>query len=302
MKTRIFTRRQFLKLSAGAAGALGLSTLPLGNKLLAQSTPAKKPAVIWLEAQDCAGCTESVFACLTPDLRDVLLDVICVRYHETVMAGTGSVAEGALDAAIAEGGYVLVVEGSIPAADQRYLMVGGQSLESTFVQAATNAAVILAVGSCAAFGGIPRVGIPQGKEVSYFLNQYGISKPYINLPGCPTHPTWFFDTVLDYLGGQTIRLDRHKRPKRHFDTKIHTNCPRRGNNSSKKFLADWNEASQQGFCLYNKGCRGKETYSDCPTLKWNDGVNWCIGNNAPCSGCTEPEFYDEFSPLYARGK
>lgn len=299
MKAKVFTRREFLKLSAGAAATLGLSQLPFVDKLFSQST-GKKPAVVWLEAQDCAGCTESVFSCLTPDLRSVLLDVISIRYHETVMAGTGSVAESALDAAIAEGGYVLVVEGSIPAADQGYLMVGGEALESTFVQAATNAAVILAVGSCAAYGGIPRIGIPQGKGLSYFLDQYNISKTLINLPGCPLHPTWFFDTVLDYLGGQSIPLDRHNRPLKHFSDKIHNSCPRRNNNSSKKFLADWNAGSQQGFCLFNKGCRGKETYSDCPSLKWNDGVNWCIGNNSPCSGCTEPEFYDQFSPLYTR--
>lgn len=299
MNAKLFTRRQFLQLTLSAAATLGLSRLPMGEKLLAQSA-STKPGVIWLEGQDCAGCTESVFSCLTPDLSSVLLDVIDIRYHETIMAGTGTTAESALDAAITDGGYVLVVEGSIPAADPRYLEVGGQSVESTFVQAAANAAIILAVGSCAAFGGIPRSGIPQGKPVSYMLSAHSISKPYINLPGCPLHPSWFYDTVLDFLAGKSISLDNSKRPLNHYGDKIHTNCPRRNSNSGKKFLSDWNSSSQQSFCLYSKGCKGKETYADCPTLKWNDGVNWCIGNNAPCSGCTESKFYDQLSPIYSR--
>lgn len=300
MKAKVFTRREFLKLSISAAAALGLSRLPMGESLFAESTVSKKPAVIWLEGQDCAGCTESVFSCLTPDLSSVLLDVIDVRYHETVMAGTGYGADDALNAAIAEKGYVLVVEGSIPSADERYLMVGGQSVESTFVRAAPNAAIILAVGACAAFGGIPRIGIPQGKPVSYMLASHSISKNYINLPGCPLHPAWFFDTVLDFLAGKNISLDRYRRPLNHYGFKVHSRCPRRDNNSAGRFLSDWNASSQQGFCLYNKGCKGKETYADCPSLKWNDGVNWCIGSNAPCSGCTEPKFYDELSPIYSR--
>ncbi len=300
MKTKVFTRRDFLKISVSAAAALGLSRLPIGEQLFAQSTFSKKPALIWLEGQDCAGCTESVFSCLTPDLSSVLLDVIDIQYHETVMAGTGAMAEQALDTAISEGGYVLVVEGSIPAADERYLMVGGQSVESTFVRAAPNAAIILAVGACAAFGGIPRIGVPQGESVSYMLSSHSISKTYINLPGCPIHPSWFFDTILDFLAGKSISLDRYRRPLSHYGSKIHNNCPRRNNNSAGRFLLDWNDSSQQEYCLYKKGCRGKETHSDCPTLKWNDGVNWCIGNNAPCSGCTEPGFYDELSPVYSR--
>ncbi len=296
MKSAIFTRRQFLKLSFGAAASLGISQLPLAEKLLAD-TPAK-PAVVWMEAQDCTGCTESVLSCLVPDLRDVLLDVVAFRYHETLMAGTGYKAESALDAAIAEGGYVLVVEGSVPAADSRYLQVAGHSVESKLVEAANQAAVILAVGSCASYGGIPRAGVTDGQGVEFFLNKHSISKTLINIPGCPTHPTWFFDTVLDYLGGLSIPLDAHKRPLKHFATRVHDNCPRKGNNKQNNFLEDWNDPAQKDLCLRRKGCKGSKTYADCPSLQWNDGANWCIKNNAPCAGCTEPKFYHQLGSLY----
>lgn len=299
MKAYVFTRRQFIKMSMGAAAVLGISQLPIPKKLFAQGG---KPAVIWLEGQDCAGCTESVLSCLEPDLRDVILDVISIRYHETIMAGTGNVAEGALDAAIEEGGYVLVVEGSLPAADGRYLEVAGHALEDKFVEAAGNAAAILAVGACAAYGGIPRAGITDGQGVEYFLNKHDISKPLINLPGCPVHPTWFFDTVVAYLGGNIPALDQHKRPLRHFAQTIHDNCQRKGHYDHEEYLTDWNDPSQNNYCLLLKGCKGNETYADCPVIKWNEGTNYCIDNGAPCAGCTEPKFYHELSPLYVGKK
>jgi hydrogenase small subunit len=298
MKSMVFTRRQFLKLTMGAAASLGISSIPMADQLLGDDSRSVKPAVVWMEAQDCTGCTESVLSCLTPDLRDVILDVIALRYHETIMAGTGHVAEGALDAAITEGGYVLVVEGSFPAADERYLNIAGHSLESKFVQAANSAAVILAVGACAAYGGIPRAGVPNGQGVEYYMNKYNINKTLINLPGCPVHPAWFFDTVLDYLAGNSIPLDQYKRPLKHFARKVHDTCHRRPHYDVGNYLYDWNKASERHFCLLMKGCKGPETHADCPTIKWNDGVNWCGENNAPCAGCTEPKFYEDFSPLY----
>ncbi len=298
MKSGVFTRRQFLKLSMGAAAALGLSSVPMADKLLAQETPGAKPAVVWMEAQDCTGCTESVLSCLEPDLRDVILDTISIRYHETIMAATGHVAEQALDAAIAEGGYVLVLEGSLPAADNRYLKVAGQPLETKFVQAATNAAAIIAVGACAAFGGIPKAGVPNGQSAQYFLDKHNINKTLINLPGCPVHPTWFFDTVLDYLAGTPIPLDTHKRPLKHFNRTIHDTCTRRSRYNMGRYLTDWNDPAQRQRCLLLKGCKGPETHGDCPVIKWNEGANWCGENNAPCAGCTEPTFYEQLSPLY----
>lgn len=300
MNIRILTRRDFLKISSGAAAALGLSRLTFSQKLFAQTGDADKPAVVWLEAQDCTGCTESVLSSLTPDLRDVLVGTINMQYHETVMSGAGYKAEEALAAAIAQGGYVLVVEGSIPAADKRFLEVAGVPVEDTFVSVAQNAAVILAVGACACYGGIPKAGVTQGEGVEYFLSKYGISKTLINLPGCPTNPVWFYDTVISFLNGENIPLDNNKRPLCHFSKTVHSQCYRRHHRKNGRFLTDWNDPSQKDYCLLLKGCKGKETFSDCPLVKWNDGVNWCVQSGAPCSGCTEPAFYRDLAPLFQR--
>jgi hydrogenase small subunit len=295
MKSYVFTRRQFMKMSMGAAAVLGISQLRWPKLLMAQGNT---PAVVWLNGQDCTGCTESALSCLQPDLRDVILDVVNIRYHETIMAGTGEVAEHALVSAIEAGGYVLVLEGSIPSADPRYLMIGGSPLESTFIAAASNAAAIIALGACAAYGGIVRATVSSGQGVEFFLNKHSISKPLINLPGCPAHPTWFYDTVLAYLNSGVPALDAYHRPLKHFSQTVHDNCPRKTHYDKGEYLSDWNDPNQKGWCMLLKGCKGYETHADCPSLMWNEGANWCINNNAPCAGCTEPKFYQNLSPLF----
>jgi hydrogenase small subunit len=228
----------------------------------------------------------------------MLLDTINMRFHETIMVGTGKQAVFALDEAIQAGGYILVIEGSIPAADKRFANTAGRSAEELFVSAAGQAALILAVGACAAYGGIPAAGVTAGQGAAYFLNKYAINKPLINLPGCPVHPAWFFDTVIDYLSHATIALDASQRPLKHFGEKVHKNCPRRWYFSRSKFLTDWNDPAQKNYCLLYKGCKGQHTFADCPVILWNEQTNFCMKNGAPCAGCTQPEFYNRFSPLY----
>ncbi len=283
MKTRVINRRQFIKMTSGAVAAFGLSNLVLSKDFLFSRADASKPVVVWIEGQDCTGCTESVLSSLYPQAVDILLDTINLQYHETIMSGTGEVAETALQAAINEGGYILVLEGSIPAADKRYLKVAGKPVEDTFIEAAENASAIVAVGACATWGGIPRAGVTDGQGAEYYLEKYGLNKTLINIPGCPLHPVWFIETIVSYLNGENISLDSYKRPLKYFRRRVHATCPNKG--SSK--------------CLQNIGCKGKYTYSNCPSQKWNDGVNWCIGSKAPCAGCTEPDFYNKFSPLYS---
>lgn len=301
LKARVISRREFIKMMTAAAAALGLAeVLPKG-----WAEAADKLDVIWLHGQECTGCTESIIAGIAgsrfdqPDPGEVILNFVEIKYHETIMAASGDVAEKALEDAIAEGNYILVMEGSVPAADPRFLYVAGKPLEDTLVAAAKNATAIIAIGACATYGGVNKPCPSNGQGVGYFLKKYGIDKPLVNLPGCPLKPEWFFGTVVYYLAyGKLPALDHYKRPKMYFNKTVHDECPRRMYYHHGLFLLDWNDPKQANYCLLLKGCKGPVTYANCPTLLWNDGVNWCIGSNAPCAGCTEPEFYGGFSPLY----
>lgn len=291
-------RRDFLRLCGTTAA---IFSLPLGGteKIVEAAEKAmKKPAVIWLQGQDCAGCTESLLATLNPSIESLLLDTISLRYHETIMGATGIVAEEALHATQKEGDYILVVEGSLPLAGDEFCMVGGVPWTKTVEETAKNAKAVVAVGACATYGGIPAAGPTGAAGVSAVVKD----KPVINLPMCPAKPSQVIATLLYVLshGLENFELDEHLRPKVFYSNLIHDNCPRRGRFENGEFLNDWNDPNQKDWCLLLKGCKGPKTYTDCAQVWWNDGANFCINAGSPCSGCAQPEFYKDFATLYAK--
>ncbi|MFZ3123308.1 MAG: hydrogenase small subunit, partial [Thermodesulfovibrionales bacterium] len=289
-------RRDFLKYCAATAAVLGLSELEFTTKVAqAIEAASKKPPLIWLEGQDCAGCTISFTQILNPPASSIILDKISLRYHETVMAAAGHLAEKVYHDTVKQGGYVLIVEGSIPSADDRFCMIGGRPFKKILEEAAQKAAAIIAVGACATYGGIPAATPTKGIG----LNKALPGKKVINLPTCPVHPDHLAGTVLYFLTtGKVPELDKIGRPVSYFGQSIHDNCRRRAHFDSGSFLKDWNDPKQKDWCLFEKGCKGPITNSDCAVRRWNDGINFCIDCGAPCQGCAEPGFYADMTPLY----
>jgi len=225
------------------------------------------------------------------------------------MAGAGEQVIKALEDTIAEkkGNYVLAVDGAIPmATDAVYGAMGERdgkpvSLEIRLEELARDALAVLAVGTCASFGGISAAAPnPSGcQPVSQVLKAKGISKPLINISGCPPHPDWFVGTVASIiLNGlpKAEDLDDNLRPLAFYGKLIHENCPRRAYFDEGKFAK---KPGDEG-CLYELGCKGPITYADCPLRRWNNGTNWVIGAGAPCNGCTQPEFPDLVAPFYEK--
>lgn len=289
-------RRDFLKYCAATAAVLGLSELEFTTKVAqALEAASKKPPVIWLEGQDCAGCTISFTGILNPPASSIILDKISLRYHETAMAAAGHLAEKVYQDTVKEGGYVLIVEGSVPSADDRFCMIGGRPFKKILEEAAKNAAAIIAVGACAAYGGIPAATPSKGIG----LNKALPGKTVINLPTCPVHPDHLAGTILYFLTtGKVPELDAKGRPVVYFGQSIHDNCRRRSYFDAGKFLKDWNDPKQKDFCLYEKGCKGPVTFADCAIRRWNNGINFCIDCGGVCQACSEPIFYEKVTPLY----
>ena len=297
LRARGITRKEFLRWCTATAAALGLSELYAPKVAAAVAEAAKKPPVIWIKGQDCTGCTESALSDLSPSPEQLVLDLLSFRYHPTIMAASGEVAQQAFRDAVKEGGYLLVVEGSIPGADDRFTMEAGEPFVRHLREASRNAVAVVAAGSCAAYGGIPAAGPTKARGVSHFVQD----KPVINLPSCPVKPSRLVGTVMHYLMFKRLpALDEVGRPVPYYGFLQHDNCPRRGHYERGELLADWNDPAQSQYCLLLKGCKGPVTYTDCSQLWWNDGANYCINAGSPCSGCTQPEFYAGFSPLYQR--
>ncbi len=297
LSSKRIERRDFLKLCGAVTAAFSLPLTFQDHIASAAEQAMAKPRVIWLEGQDCAGCSESFLATMNPSVAELVLDTLSIRYHETIMGASGEVAEKALRDTMKEGGYILVVEGSIPKADDRFCLVGGKPFRETVMEVAENAALVIGAGSCAMYGGgIPGATPSMGGGVGEFVK----NKPLINLPSCPVKPSRLVATVLYYLAAKKAPpLDSYNRPVAFYGSLIHDNCPRRGQFEKGNFLTDWNDPEQRGYCLLKKGCKGPKTYSDCAQVWWNEGASFCMNAGAPCAGCGQPEFYKEFSPLYA---
>jgi NiFe hydrogenase small subunit HydA len=218
----------------------------------------------------------------------LLAGAIDLKYHSTLMAAAGPLASDAALSAALDGGYVLVVEGAIPTGDFRdccYLWPGMTAWDGV-QDFAVNAAHILAVGTCAAYGGVvagspnPTVAVSVGHCIG--------ADNVINIPGCPAHPDWIVGTIAYLLRGEAPELDKYRRPREFFNGLVHDECPNRGRGER---------------CLKPIGCSGQKTRADCPLRQWNagspnEGTNWCVGAGTPCHGCTEPDFPDGKSPFF----
>lgn len=303
------TRRDFLKIASASLALLGLSQALTPQVAKALEESLGKTAVVWLEGQDCCGCSESFLNSLEPLATSILLDSISLRYHETVMAASGDQAEEALARTIKEGGYLLVIEGSIPMVeDGFYCTIGGKPFKDIVRETASKAAAIIPVGACASFGGIPRSGptdavgyLFRGTKKHHYFDDVTAGKPVINLPTCPLHPERLVAVIVHYLTFSTVPpLDHFNRPLAFYSALQHDNCERRGHFDAGRFMTDWGDPAQREWCLYLKGCRGPYARQDCWKRLWNSRSSYCIKANAPCSACSEPEFYESFSPLYER--
>ena len=341
------TRRDFLKYCTISAGALGLSTTAL-MKLEEALAKEGQPKVTWLQGQACGGCVTSVLNSITytDNIGSLLTDEpvsggtlgkgIDLNYMPTIMAAAGDLA---ISAATANTADVLVVEGSIPAnkvtatpttsyEDNGYCDVwdpnGGSAksmldaVRDRIEFSATSPDVskplfVIALGTCAAYGGIPAAKPnPTGArsvtdiltDTKWLNSKYNNSlttselrtllrnmkKKIINIPGCPPHPDWFVGTVVYILTyGERPRVDSLYRPIDYYGQRLCDSCPR---------------FSTPIGCLKMIGCKGMRTKADCSYRYWNkepdySGTgNYCPNSGSPCLGCVTPYFWDRNAPFF----
>jgi hydrogenase small subunit len=298
MQSKGYSRREFLHFCTYAAGVLGLaaSGLPAVVEALEKKS---RPPVIWLHFQECTCCSESFIRSSHPVVADVVLDLLSLDYSETLQAAAGFQAEKCRDDTMknARGKYILLVEGSVPTRDGGvYCTIGGRSAEQILQEAADGAAAVVAWGSCASHGCIQAAKPnPTGATPVHKL----VSKPVINVPGCPPIADVMTAVVAHILVfGALPELDGQGRPKEFYGRRVHDTCYRRPYYDAGLFVEAWDdESARKGYCLYKMGCRGPVTYNACAVTKWNGGTSYPIQSGHGCIGCSEAGFWDN-GPFY----
>ncbi len=284
------SRRDFVRLCTIAAAAIGLGPLAAA-RFVEAAQRGVKPSVIWLQFQECTGCTESLLRTSHPAVDDLILDLISLDYHETLFAAAGHQAEAALRQAMRAhaGKYVCVVEGAIPTKENGiYCMIGGRTALDIAKDVAGQAGAVIPIGPCATWGGVASADPNPTGATGVHEILPGIT--VVNIPGCPANPYNFLGTVLQYATFGTLpALDGEGRPKFAYGQTIHEHCPRRAHFDAGRFANTYgDEGHRSGHCLYKLGCKGPVTHANCSVQHFGevDGA-WPIGLGHPCFGCTE---------------
>lgn len=271
--------------------------------------------VLWLQSGGCGGCTMSLLCAETPDLMGMLADArIDFLWHPSLSEASGrevvDLLEGCLSGAVVLD--VLCFEGALlrgPKGTGRFhLMAGtGRPMVDWVSALAARARHVMAVGSCAAFGGVSAGGpnltdacglqyegeAPGGLLGADFRSVGGL--PVINVAGCPTHPDWVIETLMALAMEEldAAALDPLRRPRFYADHLVHHGC---GRNEFYEFKASAEKPSDMGCMMEHMGCKGTQAHADCNLRPWN-GAGSCTSGGYPCISCTEPGFEEPGHPF-----
>lgn len=264
--------------------------------------------LLWLQAAGCGGCTMSLLCAESPGLFEMLEDAgIRLLWHPALSAETGAEVLALLED-IAGGRQaldILCVEGAIargPGGTGRFQMLSGtgQSVMHWVERLAPRARHVLAVGSCAAYGGPTAAGGNPSDAVGLQYDgglaggllgpgwRAGGGGAVVNIAGCPTHPGWVTETLMLLAAGEEVALDGYARPRFYADHLVHHGCPK---NEFYEYKASARELSEIGCMMENLGCIGTQAVGDCNIRPWN-GEGSCTRGGYPCINCTAPRFED----------
>jgi ferredoxin hydrogenase small subunit len=271
--------------------------------------------MVWLQSGGCGGCTlswlGSDWGSLFATLRDAGIEIV---WHPSISEASAEESLAILEAC-ADGRQefdVLCVEGSMllgPGGSGRFHVMAGteRPLIEWVRLLAARASHVVAMGTCAAFGGVTAAGnnptdacglqydgaTPGGLLGTYFRGKAGL--PVVNVSGCPTHPDWVTEALLALARGEMREtdLDDLARPRFYTDVLVHHGCNR---NEFYEFKASAEKHGDQGCLMEHMGCKGTQAHADCNQRPWN-GSGSCTNGGYACIACTEPTFEEPGHPF-----
>ena len=278
------------------------------------SSPDGRINLLWLQSGGCGGCTLSLLNADYRNLFDTLAGFgINLLWHPSLSEASAQEARRIIDDCITGATRldILCLEGAVLRGPDGgggfHRSAGGEPMMALVEQLARIAGNTVAVGSCAAFGGVTAggsnpadaCGLQFDAEVQGGLlgkdYRAGAGLPVVNIAGCPTHPNWVIETLAALAGSmlQPAGLDRYHRPRFYVDHLVHHGCAR---NEYYEFKASAHKPSDLGCLMENLGCKGTQAHADCNLRAWN-GEGSCTNGGYACISCTEPGFEEPGHPF-----
>ncbi len=291
--------------------------------------PLEKVHAFWLAGMSCDGCSVAVTGAQAPTVESLMLGAHpglprVVLHHPVLNMESGPNYIRAHEMAYSgelDGPYVVILEGSI--ADETIAAVHGGywsgqgeepwgpdgelrtvSTAEWIARLAPGAAAMIAIGTCATWGGIPAAeGNPTGAmSMMDFLGKDYVSAlgvPVVNVPGCPPIGDNFTETVAAILYflqgfGPLPEFDDLGRPAWLFGETVHRHCVRGAYYEEGSYAEEFGDPE----CLVEIGCWGPVVNCNITSRGAINHVGGCMNAGGACIGCTMPGFPDKFTPFY----
>lgn len=290
--------------------------------------PLEEVHAFWLAGMSCDGCSIAAVGAKNPSVEQLLTGALpglpkIVLHHPVldVEAGSRFMAPYHLAKAGELGApYVVIYEGSV--ADERIAANSGgywsgmgahvaddgshQPIPTAhwLRELAPGAAAVIAIGTCATWGGIPAAAgnVTGSMSVMDYLGadyRSALGLPVINIPGCSPIGDNFTETVATVLMflvgvGPLPEFDELGRPAWLFQNTVHRGCTRAGFYEEGTFAKEYGDKE----CLVELGCWGPVVQCNIVQRGAVSRAGGCMATGGICIGCTMPGFPDAFAPFY----
>jgi uptake hydrogenase small subunit len=268
--------------------------------------------LFWIQAGGCGGDTMAVLGLEWPSIIEVLeLNGITALWHPSLSNHGPQQYHRLLEAILAGEQPLdyLCVEGAVirgPGGTGMYDTYEGRPKKDLLASLARRAGCVLAVGTCASFGGIGADGAVEATGLQFhksnpggFLGQDFRSTnglPVVNLPGCPCHGDVVAGTLAAFVSGLALPLNQYNAPLEWYGLLVHQGCVR---NEYHEYRVEEGDFGRRGCLFFHLGCRGPLTHGPCNKLLWN-GRSSKTAVGVPCMGCTQPDFPQSHPFFYTR--
>jgi NiFe hydrogenase small subunit HydA len=260
----------------------------------------------WIHGGSCGGDTWSLMNADTPDPIELFNTFdIDVLWHQS-LSMMPSDDWKSLNQRIVEGAQpldILCVEGSVingPDGSGRFDMVASRPKKELIEGLARKARFVVAVGTCACFGGIGAGSVTMAGGLQFtqwvmggllgqdFLSTGGC--PVINLPGCPCHCDVVVGTLSALATDTPPVLGHYNTPVDWYGIMVHQGCTR---NEYHEYRVEEKKFGEKGCLFFYMGCHGPLVTGPCNKALWNRRSSKTrVG--VPCFGCTRPDFPQQY--------
>lgn len=258
--------------------------------------------LFWLQCGGCGGDSMALLNLESPNMLQLLklLDIE-ILWHPSLSNGSYSHYQTLIET-LRSGERtldILCIEGAVirgPGGSGMYEVYDKKPKKDLIASLVGRAKTVVAVGTCASFGGIGADGEVEATGLQFHKREKGgflgrdftalNGLPVINLPGCPCHGEVVAGVLAALAFDLPLSFSEYNSPLEWYGMMVHQGCVR---NEYHEYRIEEEDFGMRGCLFFHLGCRGPLTHGPCNKILWN-GCSSKTSVGVPCFGCAHPDF------------